>query len=118
MVKLFRKEQFYKVKKIIKFCRFPNCGVMFRPDNNPYNKGLCYVHRKQYQREQYKKWKANLTPEQKEKIKEYGRNHYPQWLIWVSKNIERRRRIALRSYHRRKKEPKNKMRRHRRTKII
>ena len=98
MVKLFRKESYFKNNKYIKFCRFPGCGVMFRPDNNPYNNGLCYVHRKLYQKE-HNKWYANLSPEKK---KEYIKKSVLANKEWVIKNIDRRRKIALKSYHKRK----------------
>lgn len=99
MVKLFRKASyFYKVKKYIKFCRFPGCGVEFRPDNNPNNLGLCIVHRKLYQKE-HNKWYTNLSPEKK---KEYIKKQVLANKGWVARNPERRRQIALRSYHKRK----------------
>ena len=101
MVKLFRKDHYFKDKKTIKFCRFPDCGVMFRPDNNPYNNGLCYVHRKQYQKEHSGKWYAGLSPEKK---KEYIKKSILVNKEWVIKNIDRRRAIALKSYHKRKRE--------------
>ena len=41
---------------------------------------------------------------------------YQLWKKWTVKNLIKRNKIALESYHRRKSDPKNKARKHRTTK--
>lgn len=108
----------YKDIKIIKFCKV--CGVEFRPKrySSQASIGLCIKHRREYYKELRRLygWKT-WSPEKK---KEVARKRYPNWLRWVrknKKNIERRRATALKSYHRRKNDPKNKARKHVATRV-
>lgn len=114
MTKLYGESgRFYREIKIIRSCKV--CGVEFRPARYSVaaNLWLCIKHRREYQREQAKLygWKS-WSPERK---KEEAKKRYPVWLNWVKNHPERRRELALMSYHRRKLDPKNKTRRHRAT---
>src|SRR3990167_8851235 len=109
------KLKFYKEYHYIKHCRV--CGVQYRPGryDSRRNISLCWPHRKIYLREQFNKWFNNLPEERKVLRKEYC---YSIWKKWVIQNIEKRRTVALVSYHKRKNESKNKARKHVRTKPI
>lgn len=91
--------QFTKDIKIIKFCKV--CRVEFRPDRGSPQAGLglCYEHRKIFYRKKSFKWFKSLSPERR---KYFQKRQYPIWLKWVVNNIEKRRRQARESYHRRK----------------
>lgn len=94
----------YRDIKLIKFCKV--CGVEYRPARYSFSAhlGLCHKHRRVY----YKNWYANYflpwfkkqPPAVKQKYRE---KKYASWKKWVEKNIDRRRKQALESYHRRKK---------------
>ena len=60
---------------------------------------LCVKHRHLFNKEKYKRY--GTLPHVKKK-------NYQNWLRWVKKNPERRRAIALASFHRHKGDPKNK----------
>ncbi len=96
--------------KWIKFCSI--CGIDYAPKRGSWEAAtnLCVLHRDQWYKELYKKkYLFERLPYRKAL-------RYKVWLAWVKKNWERRKKIALDSYHRRKNEPHNKMRKHRATK--
>ena len=105
---------FYKDIKIIKVCRV--CGVSFRPPRFTHRASisLCIKHFRIQSNEAFKKRFAGLSKEEKSLL---SKKRYPYWLEWKKKNIIKRNKIALESYHRRKNDSKNKARRHRRTKL-
>lgn len=106
--------KFFRDIKLIKFCKV--CKVEYRPPRGSFAaaSGLCYVHRKIFTKESFAKWNkrfwARMTPEQR---KAYRKKQQKNWLNWVIKNIDRRRKQALESYHRKK--HLHKSRKHRRT---
>ena len=91
--------EFTKRIKLIIFCKV--CGVEFRPPYGSWQsrQRLCVVHRRILQRERRNKREKTLTPEYK---KERYKKQYPYWKKWVANNLEKRRRQALESFHRRK----------------
>ena len=107
-------KHFYKDVKVIKFCKARGCNVEFRPERGSIEDrlGFCIVHR----REHYKAWYRDvclpyaktLTPDQR---KRYAKTRHETWKKWVIKNLEKRRKQALESYHRNK--AKHKDRKHR-----
>lgn len=103
------KLKFYKDLKLIYFCK--ECGVEYRPQRFTYKANLhrCWKCRRLYCSERFKK----QTPERQREIKE---RNYKLGKLWVIKNIEKRRKIALKSYHQRKDE--HRARRHRRTRPL
>ena len=100
-----RKQYIFKRTKTIHFCK--KCGIAFH-SHKKLHFGLCSVHRKPVMRAQYQKAKAEG------RINKELR--YKNWKKWVVENIDRRRQLALESYHRNKNKPSNKMRKHRATK--
>ena len=109
-----KERAYYKDIKIIKFCKV--CGVRYRPARYSHQAslGLCHTHRRIYKLEEFRKWFKKLSPEVQKK---YRDREYEIWKKWVLKHMDRRRKMALESYHRRKGEPKNRARKHRATKI-
>jgi len=115
------KLKFYKDIKVIKFCKAKGCGVEYRPARGSFfsHLGVCHKHRRVY----YMNWYANIflpwfkkqTPEVQQKYRDM---RYGVWLKWCKKNSGRRRMQALKSYHRRKSDPANKKRKHRRVKLV
>ncbi len=99
---------FYKDVKIIKYCQ--KCGVSFRPQKGTAHFNLCAVHRRPYAQEAYKKYQEKYKEKYKGKYKDL---RYRTWKAWIEKNLERRRKLALESYHRNK--DKHKSRKHRTT---
>ena len=108
-------KHFYRDIQLIKFCK--KCGVEYRPRRFSYQaaSGLCIVCRRamkaKYWREVGLPRFRALSPEQRREI---WKKRYPSWLKWVAKNLPKRRKMALDSYHRRKEEHWH--RRHRSTK--
>jgi len=103
-------QKFVKVMNYIAKCKV--CGKEYRSYGKYTYKialKLCYTHRQIWFKQQYQKCKAN--PQCKAMV-------YEKWKRWVIRNIEKRRWWALKSYHKRKDLPKNKLRKHRRTKLI
>lgn len=100
----------YRDIKIVKFCKV--CGVEYRPARYSHIGaiGMCWKCRKEAIRLWQKKWWGNLSEERK---KEYKKKRYEMWKKWVVKNLERRRKQALKSYHKNKDKHRN--RRHRAT---
>ena len=96
----FSQQPWYRTVKIIKYCK--QCGVSFRPKRGSVGAqlGRCWNCRGKFLKEYQKThtWHT-WSPEKKQRVLE---RHYPVWLEWVSRNLERRRAIALASYHRRK----------------
>lgn len=86
----------------IKFCNV--CGKEFRPPVYGWRQKivLCDVHIKDFHRKWNEIARAKWTPEQWKK-------NYQNWLTWVEKNKMRRREIALKSYHKRRKEGKKRV---------
>jgi hypothetical protein len=112
MADKINKRAYYKDIKTIKFCKV--CGVPFRPKRGSVGwiSGLCHKHRYLYSKklaEYSAAWWGRKTPEYK---REYKKKNYESWKKWVEKNKKKRRLIALKSYHRRKNDPKNKARKH------
>ena len=103
------KLKFYKERVTPwKICK--KCGVEYRPPTKrTATLGLCYVHRKDFAKEFYQKYGKKWQLENWAKV-------YEWWKDWVKRNPERRRQIALESYHRNKDKPSNKARKHRATK--
>ena len=95
----------------IKFCKL--CGMDFEAKRGSFaaQSQLCYKHRNLWYKELYK-----LYGKEHDKLPHRKKMHYRLWLQWIKKNWERRRAIALASYHRRKQDEKNKTRKHRATK--
>lgn len=97
MKKYFFKELFRPVK----ICK--ECGVEFRVKSNvAYKLSLCPTHARAWWRIQWKKYgkKHARKPENKKK-------NYLAWKSWVTEHLERRRQIALESFHRNKHKKKN-----------
>lgn len=96
--------------KWIKFCKL--CGMDYEAKRGSFEAmtNLCYKHRNLWYKELYK-----IYGKEHDKLPRRKKMWYKSWLKWVKKNYEKRRAIALASYHRRKQEPKNKARKHRRT---
>lgn len=105
-----QKERFFVGGRVCKVC-----GVKYLKPKSYSLAGLrlCYVHRKEWFKECYQ----NYTKEWRRKHPEYKVVQYQVWKKWVVQNLERRRNIALRSYHKLKNNPKNKARKHIATKI-
>ena len=102
------KQRFIKKMNYIIKCKV--CGKEMRSytgRNVKVSSRLCRTHRKGWLSELRKRYRA--LPRNKIAI-------YTSWRRWVAKNIERRRRLALESYHRNKDKPSNLERRHRATK--
>lgn len=104
-----RKSTYYKGPwhrdiKWIRVCR--DCGVEYRPKRYSFQASSqrCYVCRKKKAREYW----ATMSPEEKKK-------KYTYWFNWTENNLDKRRTIALASYHRNKNNPANKARKHRPT---
>ncbi len=108
-------KHFYRDIKVIKNCKV--CRVEYRPIRSSFNDrlGLCYKHRKQYYKHYYiairLAWLKALSPQRRA---EWWKQHYGHLRQWVKDNPERRKAIALASYHRNK--GKHKARKHRATK--
>ncbi len=110
-------KHFWRDVKLIKHCKV--CHVEYRPERYSFfaTLGLCHKHRSVY----YRNWYINkflpffakLPPEKKQYYRDMQRK---RWNEWVSNNIDKRRARALESYHRRKVDPKNKKRKHRKVK--
>ena len=104
---------FYKDIKVIKFCKVCKISCRFPNDSFFSSLGLCYKHRRDF----YRDWRKKVWwPWFKKQLPEVQKKYRDSWNKWVEKNIDRRRKIALRSYHRRKFDSKNKARKHRATK--
>ena len=100
---------FFKDSRTIYSCK--TCKTLFAKGQSN-RLGYCRPCRNKWRR-QYKKDHPEIyaTPEYKAKM-------YKDWLAWCKrdvKNFMRRRELALRSYHARKNDPKNKARKHRAT---
>jgi hypothetical protein len=94
------------------------CRIEFRPQHEDRYRRylrLCHKCRMEYSRKRYRAYYLSyfqaLPPERQRTIKA---KRYAIWKVWVGKNIERRRKQALESYHRCKHRHN---RRHRRTRI-
>lgn len=103
--------------RVIRWCKV--CKISFRPERGSVEDrlGYCHTHRHEHYAkwwEEYgKKYFDTLSPEKQE---EYAKTRYEVWLRWVEENKEKRRQIALASYHRNKKKrraKRNKQRRER-----
>lgn len=99
-------KEFYKNVKIIRFCKV--CDVSFRMSRNYHVVGynLCIVHRREF-------WRAEIRKQMKtETFKEYKKRnkakHDADNRRWVATHMERRRAIALASYHKNKHKHKRK----------
>jgi hypothetical protein len=103
-------KKFFRETRWIKFCKI--CGTEYRPLKYSWeaDTGLCNKCRHKWYKELYKKKIAYFNQPERKK------QRYEVWLKWIKKNYERRRMLALISYHKRKNDPKNKTRRHRATK--
>jgi len=107
---ILKKTKFYKDIKIVKRCK--KCGVPFRPARYSYHLGLCIVCRREFIKFSRPSWKesvAKMTPERRE---EFMEKEYLRWQKWVNAHIDRRRYLALKSYHQRKYIPSNRARSH------
>ena len=105
----FFDQPFSRNIKVIKFCKgkLPNgktCSIEYNPQTRTLAYlGFCYTHRKQF----YKKiWRKYGKPYQRIYGKTPARKakQYIRWRKWVTRNIDKRRLIALKSYHRHKDE--------------
>ena len=91
------------------------CGVTYVPHGEFHRVlKLCYVHRHEFIKVLYQKNKDYS----KKNFWKYKDSWYLLWKEWAAKYPSRRREIALKSYHLRKDDPKNKQRKHRRTKPL
>lgn len=108
-------KHFYRDIQLIKQCKV--CGVEYRPPRYSFFAvlGLCQKHRKQYYKHHYivikLPWLKALSPQRRA---EWWKQHYGHLRKWVRDNPERRKAIALVSYHKNK--DKHKARKHRATK--
>lgn len=92
----------------IRFCLI--CNAEFRPqDNKGEHHGLCYRHRLLFWRSWYATYGKYVD------WTKYKETRDRAWDRWVERNKERRRAQALASYHRKKNDPVNKKRKHRKT---
>jgi len=98
-------KKFYRDIKIIKFCK--QCGVAYKPARWSFFAmlGLCWVCRRPYYQRWYRdSWLPYFnrqTPERQEEIKA---QKIAAWKVWVKRNLKKRQRQALESYHRHKDE--------------
>lgn len=100
---------FAKDKKKKVFCL--KCGEIIEDYdvNKASNTTFCKKHRYIFNKYIYEKG---------EKFNSVLKNKtFNRWKNWTFKNWDRRNKIALDSYHRRKNDPKNKKRKHRRTRF-
>mgnify|MGYP001613690737 FL=1 len=103
----FAQGKIYKEIRLIRICR--DCGTQYRPLRFSWHAWTqrCYHCRGKWAKENNAKWWNSLTPERQ---KEYRKRGYQSWLRWVKKHPEKRNKVALVSYHRRKSDPKNQAR--------
>lgn len=112
------RERFYRDVKLVCICKV--CKVEFRPERySAFARiGLCHKHRYIYYRNWYINWFlpwfAKQSPETQQRYRDM---RYGVWKKWVNSYPERRKKIALDSYHRRKADPTNKKRKHRKTNL-
>lgn len=105
-------KKFYKDVHIIAYCKI--CSVEFRPKRYGYRAALCVcnVHLREFLKKRYAEYGREY-----EKKPERKKMRFEVWKKWVKKNIEHRRKLALESYHRRKFDPKNRSRKHRKSNL-
>jgi hypothetical protein len=109
-------QQFLKESvTLIRACKMPYCeNFAYKPKQDDWKTklGLCAMHRRQYYRNFYMHfftpWFQKQTPE---KQKEMRAMNVVNWNKWVTKNIDRRREISLKSYHKNAKAINKKRRR-------
>lgn len=102
-------KKFFRDIKVIKFCKAVEhgrqCGVAYKPARGSFfaRLGYCYVHRRKYYKEWYTEKFVPWFDNQSEETKRYYRRIKREiWDAWVAKYPERRRSIALTSYHKNK----------------
>ena len=100
------KFRYYKEKHIlVRRCKAPECPASYRPERGSQHDrmGLCWKHRRIWYRNWYLNWFLPWFKKQPPEIQvHYRQMKYNVWLKWVEKNINRRRKSALTSYHKQK----------------
>ena len=101
----FGQGRIYKEIRLIRICK--DCGIQYRPLRYSWQATMqrCYHCRKKWAKEN--SWWLTATLEEK---KEYIRKNYDKLQKWNRTHPELRRKVALASYHRRKKKPQPKPR--------
>ena len=97
-------QHFLKESEIlVKYCKVPGCtNYMYRPRKGEWHTrlGLCATHRRIYYRDwhlnHFMPWFKKQPPEVQDKYRMMKKEN---WDRWVTKNIDKRRAISLKSYH-------------------